>query len=54
MLLKEGYPPAVISQKKKRHYLAALNRSQNKSEFLDLEEFLCDSILAVFPWIRSA
>lgn len=51
MLLKTGYPPAVIPQKRKRQYLAALNRSQIKSEFLDLEEFLCDSILSVFPWI---
>ena len=33
MLLKEGYPPAVIPQKRKRHYLAALNRSQIKNEF---------------------
>ena len=54
MLLKEGYPPAVIPQKRKRHYLAALNRSQIKNEFLDLEEFLCDSILTVSPWISSA
>ncbi len=54
MLLREGYPPALISQKRKRRYLAALNRSQLKNDFLDLQAFLCDSILAGFSLLQRS
>ncbi len=45
MALRQDYPPAIISQKKKRKYHAALHKAQRTGETRGLEEFLCDAFL---------
>ena len=48
MLLKNNLPPAAIEQKKKRFYNNYLKRAQLKEDFVPLENFLCDSVIAGF------
>ena len=48
MLLKKNLPPAVIEQKKKRFYNSYLKRAQLKEDFIPLEDFLCDAVIAGF------
>ena len=45
MLLKENLPPAVIEQKNRTIYMAYLNKSQVKSDFSQIENFICDSVM---------
>lgn len=45
MLLRAGLPPAVIKQQEKNHYYKFLQKSQQKEEYYELEEFICDAIL---------
>lgn len=46
MLLKNNLPPAVIKQQKKRLYNSCLKKSQLQEDFIPLENFICDSIIA--------
>lgn len=46
MLLKNNLPPAIIKQQKKQLYYSCLKKSQLKEDFLPLESFICDSIIA--------
>jgi len=48
MLLRKSYAPAIIKQEKKKLYYKYLQKSQQKGEFEDLEEFICDSIIDGF------
>ncbi len=48
MLFRNNLPPAVIEQKKKRFYNNYLRRSQIGQDFIPLENFLCDSVIAGF------
>ena len=48
MLLRKGFPPAVIQQKKKRVYYKCLNKSQRDEDYELLDEFICDSIIHGF------
>lgn len=45
MSLRRNLPPALIREKKKRKYYAALNKAQRIEEIGELEEFLCDAFL---------
>ena len=45
MALRQKYPPAIILQKRKRRYNAALNKAQRTDDTAELEEFLCDAFL---------
>ncbi len=51
MLLKKNIAPAVIKQQKKNLYYKALQKSQQKKEFEQLDEFICDAILNGFEII---
>jgi len=46
MLLKNNLPPAVIKQEKRSLYNSYLKKSQLKEDFIPLENFICDSIIA--------
>lgn len=46
ILLKNNLPPAVIKEQKKRLYNSCLKKSQLKEDFIPLENFICDSIIA--------
>lgn len=46
MLLKNNLPPAIIKQQKRRLYNSYLKKSQLKKDFIPLENFICDSIIA--------
>lgn len=48
MLLRGGYPPAVIEEKKRRQYMAYLNKAQQDGNSSLLQDFLCDAILVGF------
>jgi len=48
MLLKENIAPAVIKKEKKHLYYKCLQKSQQKEEFEELENFICDSVLNGF------
>ncbi|MBU2545340.1 Fic family protein [Patescibacteria group bacterium] len=48
MLLKCNLPPAIIKQRKKRSYNSALRKSQLQENFIPLENFICDSVIAGF------
>jgi len=48
MLLKNNLPPAVIKQQKRRLYNSCLRKSQVQRDFIHLENFVCDSIIAGF------
>ncbi|MBU3942509.1 Fic family protein [Patescibacteria group bacterium] len=48
MLLKNGLPPAVVKQQKRRFYNSFLRKSQLKADFTSLENFICDSIISGF------
>ena len=48
MLLKENFPPAVIRQKSRRFYIAALRKSQLDNDLSLLEDFVCDALLNGF------
>ena len=46
MLLKEDFPPAIISQEKRRFYMLYLNQSQLRGDHSRLEDFICDGVMA--------
>lgn len=46
MLLKNNLPLAIIKQQKRRLYNSCLKKSQLKEDFIPLENFICDSIIA--------
>lgn len=48
MLLKNKLPPAIVKQQKKRFYNSSLKKSQLKEDFIPLENFICDCIIAGF------
>lgn len=48
MLLRKNYAPAIIKQEKKKMYYKYLQKSQQKGEFEELEDFICDSIIEGF------
>jgi len=48
MLLKNNLPPAIVKQQKKRFYNSSLKKSQLKEDFIPLENFICDCIIAGF------
>ena len=48
MLLKKNLPPAIIKQQKKLLYNSCLRKSQLQKDFIPLENFICDSIIAGF------
>lgn len=48
MLLKKNLPPAIIKQQKKLLYDSCLKKSQLQKDFIPLENFICDSIIAGF------
>jgi fido (protein-threonine AMPylation protein)/DNA-binding XRE family transcriptional regulator len=52
MLLLNNLPPAVIETKEKSLYLNFLRKSQLKNDFVQLEDFVCDSILNGFKIIE--
>lgn len=57
MLLRKNYPPAVIEQRRKREYLALLNRAQLREDLEPFEQFLCEAVLigyGVFDRTRNA
>lgn len=45
MALSKNLPPAIIQQKRKRRYYAALNKAQRTEETGELEDFLCGAFL---------
>lgn len=45
MLLRYNIAPAVIKKQKKNLYYKALQKSQQKQEFEELDNFICDAIL---------
>lgn len=53
MLLKEDFPPAIISQEKRRFYILYLNQSQLHGDFSRLEDFICDGIMAGYDILAS-
>jgi len=53
MLLSAGIAPAVIKKKKKQFYLKYLNAAQVKGEFLGLEEFLYDAVVAGYALLEK-
>lgn len=53
MLIKENIAPAVIEKQKKHLYYKALQRAQQKQEFEELDEFICDAILNGFEIIEA-
>jgi len=52
MLLRKNFAPAIIKQEKKRLYYKYLQSSQQKGEFEQLENFICDSILNGFEIVE--
>jgi len=52
MLLYNNLPPAIIKQEKKRFYNSSLRKSQLIEDYVDLEEFICDSIINGFKIIE--
>lgn len=48
ILLKNNLPPAIIAQKKKRLYNHCIRRAQLSGDFLPLEDFFCDALMAGF------
>ncbi|MBD3331175.1 helix-turn-helix domain-containing protein [Candidatus Peregrinibacteria bacterium] len=48
MLLRKNYAPAIIKQEKKKFYYKYLQRSQQKGDFEQLQDFICDSIIEGF------
>ncbi len=52
MLLEQSYPPAIISQKRKRKYYSVLQKAQLKGEYGPLEEFLFDAILVGYKLLE--
>ncbi len=46
MLLKNNLPPAIVKQQKKRFYNSYLRKSQLEEDYIPLEGFICDSIIA--------
>jgi Fic family protein/DNA-binding XRE family transcriptional regulator len=48
MLLKNNLPPAIIKQQKRSLYNSCLKKSQLKEDFLPLEDFICNAIIAGF------
>lgn len=52
MLLKNNFPPAVISQKKKRGYYSALEKAQTGGDYKALYEFMIDAVLAGFKIVE--
>lgn len=52
MLLKNNLPPAIIKQEKKHFYKLYLGKSQREGDFSQLEDFLCDSIIEGFNFIK--
>jgi len=48
MLLKHNLPPAIIKQQKRSLYNSCLKKSQLKNDFIALEDFICDAIIAGF------
>ncbi|MCK5212011.1 Fic family protein [Candidatus Parcubacteria bacterium] len=53
MFLLNNLPPAVIENKEKKLYLSYLRKSQLKSDFLSLDDLMCDAILNGFRIIES-
>jgi Fic family protein len=52
MLLRKNFAPAVIKQEIKRQYYNYLNKAQLKSEFSQLEDFICEAVLKGFNIIK--
>jgi Fic family protein len=52
MLLKENLPPAIIKQEQKGDYYKYLKKSQQREDFGQLEEFVCDAILNSFGILK--
>lgn len=48
MLLKKNIAPAVIRQEEKSVYYACLRAAQLKYDFSQLEDFVCDAVMAGF------
>ena len=48
MLLRNNLPPAIIKQQKRSLYNSCLKKSQLKDDFIPLEDFVCNSIIAGF------
>lgn len=54
MLLKANLSPAVIKQENKRLYYTFLYKAQTKKDYSQLENFLCDSVLAGFKILERS
>ncbi len=52
MLLKDGFPPAIVRQEKKASYMACLNKSQMGGDLTLLEDFILDAVLDGFSVIE--
>lgn len=53
MMLKEGLPPAIISQGQRRLYILYLNQSQIGGDYSRLENFICDAVLAGYDVLKN-
>jgi Fic family protein len=51
MFLRKNIAPAVIKQENKQLYYAYLRAAQLKSDFTQLEDFICDSVMIGFDII---
>lgn len=48
MLLKKNLPPALIVQKNRQKYFLCLQKAQLEENYILLENFLCDAIIASY------
>lgn len=48
MLLKNNLPPALILQKDRQKYFTCLQKAQLEENYIPLENFLCDAIIASY------
>lgn len=53
MLLKSGFPPAIIKQENKRFYYIYLQKSQQNGDFSQLEDFICDAVFEGFKILKK-
>ena len=52
MLLRKNLSPAIIKQEKRQFYYLYLQKAQQKNEFSQLENFICDAVIGGFDLIE--
>ena len=53
MLLRENLPPVIVKQEQKRFYYKYLQKAQQKEDYDQLEDFVCDSVLNSFEILED-